>query len=1350
VRREKVRQLTSEQIAQRVERRELGAGQAQAELQRRVREAPTQQIRQRAESAIQRLVPVSRIELIPEIKPEPRPVARDIKPFTTEKGTDLVEARRGGISEAKLREEGFTEPDIAAASKQSAAFDRLADFTDKQGNIDIDRALERGVSASTFRDAGVGQEDIDAAQTRQKLGQQVKPFTDREGNIDLIAARKAGISEKTFRELGVEQRSIDEANKTIKAQDALKPFIDKQGNIDAISARQRGISEAVLRDAGVEQSFIEKEIRPTLALVKKLQPFTNPDGTIRIDEVARKLSSKDLIDSAMGRQLLPDLAVAQKQNAALDKIKRVQGAVDKEGNVNLSAAVRQGISNQVIRDAGFSQADVKAANARVVAFNRLAPFAVRDEKTKEVGIDLVAAVSRRELLGGGVISPGAKRGVNDELLRNAGFTQSQIDEAKEVARQQNPAPKTKEWYGQIGKEIGVPIADALIPGIWVRNWSKYSNKDRAINIAFDAVMLVPLVGSAIKAGVKGAKAAKIGAGLKSTQRSLIKAQQAAQAPAEIAEVRAATKAAVPKEISERIPQSLQAARKTAKAEAQKAKLPKEITERTPRLQQAKTAVLNAAKSTTEDLRLTRAANKALREEVKAEKIFQKELKATFQAANKADKQARKLAPAEIKESKAQAKKAAKLTREALAKRAKGPAEIFERTPALIRAANTAVRSTRRAAEVTASLAQRIPGAKKAAASVRFTQRQAQRISDELKRQKRLADAPSEIQERISSINKAAVVSEKAAQKAAKAEQKAKEARHAANIAREAAEIHRVARRAELISAVRQLDASRRPPVVKVAPSEARVANANLIKSAAQIRNIVGKTTKDGKAAERAYLRLGASLQSGSASRAREAAKDLRDIARRNRLPGLEDRIKPFLTEKGSQQATTFFTRAAEKGADLPKPPPDVTRRVRSPDELAKRADDVLKADEPTKGLNVQKALPAPQISTATRQRQAQFSGMMTAIEAGRRPPPTGRPPKRRPGPEPEAPPGKPTTPERPERAPGAGAAVKERVKTETKTERRQRIAKKLATQVKVVNAPKVKPVERIIKAKPKPKVEAKPAVKPKEAEKVKPKEEARPKPKEKVRPKEEIKPKPKEETRPKPKEEVKPLPKEQVQTHTKTATETAVERSTKTQTQPAVRTATQTAVERAVQTATQRLVATKAQQAQAVAQKQATATKTVTAQAIAQRTATGLQTRVTTTVITTPTVTTKTPTKTTTTTTVRTPTRRKPPVKTPKIPKGVKPPHFDLPGDAEKQLKPGEFPRVVTWRQGVTNITVDIDQGIRTFDKAEGSGKGITPDETFKVLKKDRTRPKAKQFDQGVVRLNVTPRSVSFTRRKVT
>lgn len=112
------------------------------------------------------------------------------------------------------------------------------------------------------------------------------------------------------------------------------------------------------------------------------------------------------------------------------------------------------------------------------------------------------------------------------------------------------------------------------------------------------------------------------------------------------------------------------------------------------------------------------------------------------------------------------------------------------------------------------------------------------------------------------------------------------------------------------------------------------------------------------------------------------------------------------------------------------------------------------------------------------------------------------------------------------------------------------------------------------------------------------------------------------------------------------------------------------------------------------------------------------------------------------------PGKRRPPPP-PEPPPGRRPPPFDLPGDAEKALKPGEFPRIVTWRQGLVNITVDLDRGIRSFGKAKGTGKGITPDETFQVVTKDKTRPPTKEFAQGVVKLNVTPRKVFFTRRQL-
>lgn len=99
----------------------------------------------------------------------------------------------------------------------------------------------------------------------------------------------------------------------------------------------------------------------------------------------------------------------------------------------------------------------------------------------------------------------------------------------------------------------------------------------------------------------------------------------------------------------------------------------------------------------------------------------------------------------------------------------------------------------------------------------------------------------------------------------------------------------------------------------------------------------------------------------------------------------------------------------------------------------------------------------------------------------------------------------------------------------------------------------------------------------------------------------------------------------------------------------------------------------------------------------------------------------------------------------PKIPSTTR---FDLPNNQTKKLKKGEFPRVVTWQQGLFNITVDIDKGTRTFSKAGSTGKAVTPNSTFTVLTKDKSRPVGRVFRQGAVDLQVTPRSISFAGRK--
>ncbi|KKK79870.1 hypothetical protein LCGC14_2829190, partial [marine sediment metagenome] len=55
------------------------------------------------------------------------------------------------------------------------------------------------------------------------------------------------------------------------------------------------------------------------------------------------------------------------------------------------------------------------------------------------------------------------------------------------------------------REIGIEIADALVPGLWARNWNQLSNRERAVNIAFDALFLVPIVGIVGRTALKGSR-----------------------------------------------------------------------------------------------------------------------------------------------------------------------------------------------------------------------------------------------------------------------------------------------------------------------------------------------------------------------------------------------------------------------------------------------------------------------------------------------------------------------------------------------------------------------------------------------------------------------------------------------------------------------------------------------------------------------------------------------------------------------------------------------------------------------------------------------------------------------------
>lgn len=98
-------------------------------------------------------------------------------------------------------------------------------------------------------------------------------------------------------------------------------------------------------------------------------------------------------------------------------------------------------------------------------------------------------------------------------------------------------------------------------------------------------------------------------------------------------------------------------------------------------------------------------------------------------------------------------------------------------------------------------------------------------------------------------------------------------------------------------------------------------------------------------------------------------------------------------------------------------------------------------------------------------------------------------------------------------------------------------------------------------------------------------------------------------------------------------------------------------------------------------------------------------------------------------------------VPAPPIPRG-----FTLPG--KRKLPPGVFPRIVEWQQGVTIITLDLDRGTHSFRPTPLATKRRTPARTLKIIKVDRTKPRTRVLELGVVDVVVSPDSLRFRQRR--
>ena len=998
--------------------------------------------------------PAKRIEPIPEIPPLEKPVAKDIRPFTGPEGTDLVAARRGGISEAELEREGFSKPDIEAASKEASALGRL-----DQGK-----------------------------------------------------------------------------------------YLAKDGRINAVQFLVDGGSSKVLEDAGLDPKLIRQELQPAAKLFKDLKPFTKPDGTINANEAAKKLDFRQLALTEAGRALLPDLMQARKQNDALDALKPF---ADKEGNVNTSAALRvlgekqtPAKAKAILRDAGFSQADIKDANARVIAFSRLKPFT-----TKGGGVDLVAAVSSQEKLGGGFISTGRKLGINDKLLRDAGFDQGQIDEARVIARNLNPSPNTREWYTKVGKDVGLQVADTVVPGVWARNWNQLSNRERAVNIAFDALFLVPLVGQVAKVG-KGARAAsRLGKGAQGTRKTL-SSVRASVGRKPSPEIKAETQAVRSSRDNQLVQSALETKRIVGLSSSRDAKIAEravlEIGEGMRKGNPKKVA--QAAKQL--DAIGKRINNEALRNRVRP-------LLTEKGAANQID----------FFQKLSQVSKPLKPPRDITSR----IRNAKERTGDAIK---TFLRDERGEIEVGPRLGKRKPGERKKILSDQEKKELAERRRREEQQRQELAERrrregqQGERQREPEREKRRVQVATMPPEEAARLQAREKATRELLESIAEGQKRERQQATKELLD---QLSEGQKKEQRQRATKELLDQISGLSKrEETSLQRTLNQASRETTQRKRALEKAKRQAEKAKKEAEREeAAIKFKKIAERKAEPRFKTKLE--------LEAEKERIRIAQE-----------QRRLAKQGEIQRRID--IKAAQQRATQALEKALAKPGVKIISRTKRATRVRTRPAVRV--------------------------TTRTRPARdialLPKLQPEIKVKPLSLTRLAPAQQVSEKIKPVPKPARAEKPKPMEKV-QPKPKPSPVDKVQPKPKPAEKIQP----RPKPSDK------IKPKPK----PKPAERLKPR-------------------------------------------------------------------------------------------------------------------SRRPPGK----PQG-RFPKFDLPGDAEKKLKRGEFPRVVSHRQGLFNITTDLDTGKQTFDRAKGSGKGVTPSESFKVVTKDKSKPPQRKFPLGVVNLQVGPSSVSFQRR---
>lgn len=99
----------------------------------------------------------------------------------------------------------------------------------------------------------------------------------------------------------------------------------------------------------------------------------------------------------------------------------------------------------------------------------------------------------------------------------------------------------------------------------------------------------------------------------------------------------------------------------------------------------------------------------------------------------------------------------------------------------------------------------------------------------------------------------------------------------------------------------------------------------------------------------------------------------------------------------------------------------------------------------------------------------------------------------------------------------------------------------------------------------------------------------------------------------------------------------------------------------------------------------------------------------------------------------------------PDLPTKLKPPPFKLPDG--RTLSPGEYPDIMTWKQGIAAVRFSMSSGKATFSRATSPGQ---PEETFRVISFTRNAPDPRTLKLGVMNVVIRRDGLKFRRSKRT